>query len=156
MIISTTIVCKNLVWNFPTLVCVCLRLCPLLYSRGSFLVPRRHSLVKRDALCVMGLIVRGSQVVVCFRTINPRAPCFPAIPPSTEHFQSFYCNVRPGLHVPTLSYNICWSGNVIAFSTRVFPTVFRWTNVWEHIKHSSNKKCRTNMGAKRCDNADVV
>ena len=40
-------------------------------------VPRRRSLVERDALWVMELIVRGLQGV-------PRAPCFPAIPPLTQ------------------------------------------------------------------------
>ena len=53
------------------------------------LVPRRRNLVERDALGVMGLIVvvrkalwdRCKRKVQYFRTIIPRAPCFPAIPP---------------------------------------------------------------------------
>ena len=61
------------------------------------LVPRRCSLVERAALRIMGLIVRGSLGVVGLirtksrnppgsLTINPSAPCFPALLPSTEQY----------------------------------------------------------------------
>ena len=47
---------------------------------------------------------------------------------SEEIVRAAACDVKLGLHTPTLLYNICWSDSVGALSTHVF---------------------RTNMGAKR-------
>ena len=56
-------------------------------------------------------------------------------------------SLKSGLHAPTLLYNICWSDNVCStlFVGRRFENL---SNFRKFIKHSSNKKCQTNMGAK--------
>ena len=86
------------------------------------LVPRRRSLIERDALWVMGLIIAVRKALWdrCkrkgerrfpqgFRTIIPRAPCFPAVPPLTQQ--------RLGTRLALLHDGPCWSDVAFLWSS---------------------------------------